>query len=429
MVTTIEYALLAGRAYFDTRTDINRFPVPQGWTDLLRHEAQPSGFEAVAFQKGSDIVISFAGTNSSSLIDPDNVANIGLATGFGSAQLLQAAEYYLQVQAANPTANITFTGHSLGGGLAALMGVFFGKQAVTFDQAPFAKSAELSPLHPDIAANLKASLLANGHAEAELAGLTDFLQLREATGGIPNASLVTDINVQGEFLSSAPVTLFDRIGAQADISNSANGVSGFDLHSQALLTAFLQSMETAPSEQALNDVTYKLTDLVGMMFASSLFAHPTNDPANQNFLERLVQHEAGDGMVTRFTADLWKLAQDGGLTIADDPAAATKFVSKALTAFAMQMYYDNTANATTAGKELFTEVAGGVQFDRADVAASLDKAKGYNLYFQEYLTNAFSNSDRQMILSVLPALRDWYVQAGDGCLQPRCIHVGQWRCR
>jgi putative lipase involved disintegration of autophagic bodies len=34
----------------------------------------------------------------------------------------------------------TFICLSLGGGLAALMGVFFGQQAVTFDQAPFANS-------------------------------------------------------------------------------------------------------------------------------------------------------------------------------------------------------------------------------------------------------------------------------------------------
>lgn len=144
----------------------------------------------------------------------DIAADIGLGTGVGSAQLLQAAEYYLQVQAANPNAAITFTGHSLGGGLAALMGVFFGKRAVTFDQAPFANSAERNLLTPDVAANLKANLLANGHTEAELTGLTDFLQLRAAMamGEIPNSSLVTSINLSGEFLSGVPYNILDRIG-------------------------------------------------------------------------------------------------------------------------------------------------------------------------------------------------------------------------
>jgi Ca2+-binding RTX toxin-like protein len=434
MATEIEYALMAGASYISTRSEINRFPAPQGWAEILelRRNIPSSGFEATSFINGTNVVISFAGTNPDENIfpvpGPDTAASIGLATGFGSIQLLQAAEYYLQVKAANPTANITFTGHSLGGGLAALMGVFFGKQAVTFDQAPFANSAELSLVLPDVAVNLKADLLAAGHTEAELADLTGFLQLREATGEIPNTSLISSINVQGEFLSGVPWNIPDRIGTSAEIPNSAPGVSGDNLHSQALLTAFLQSIQTADPQRALNDVTFKLTDLMGMLFSNSLFAHPTTDPQNRNFLERIVQNEAGNEMVTRFTRDLWKLAQDGGLTIADDPAAATNFVSKALTAFAMQMYYENTANATDPDKELFIDLAaagigsGGVQFDRADVASTLDEAKGYNLYFQEYVNNAFSDSERQLVLSVLPTLRDWYVQAGTSGMNATDTH-------
>jgi hypothetical protein len=183
--------------------------------------------------------------------------------------------------------------------------------------------------------------------------------------------------VQGEVLSSAPVTLYDRIGTQTDIANSANGVSGTDLHSQALLSAFLQSDQTAASgsnpQQTLSKVTYKLTDLLGMIFDGTLFAHPTNDPNNENLLERLVRHEAGnaplanggtvtpDAMLTRFTTDLWKIAQEGGLTLTDANLAKT------LTAFAMQMYYENP-NATSADKELFSDGSGGIRFNREDEA-------------------------------------------------------------
>ncbi|MCC6966919.1 MAG: hypothetical protein IT391_11655 [Nitrospira sp.] len=279
MPSTLDYALMAGASYVDTRGLTNRFPVPENWVSF-KHESGTSGFEAISFVKGTEIVISYAGTNPNDGIlplGPDNQPNIGLATRIGSAQLQQAAEYYLQVKAANPTANITFTGYSLGGGLAALMGVFFGKQAVTFDQAPFDNSAEASVIPPDVAANLKASLLANGHTEAEIAGLTAFLQIRAVLpmGEIPNTSLVTSINVQGEFLSGVPWNSANRIGLPAYIPNSAAGVSGFDLHSQALLTAFLQSIHTAPSQRALNDVTFKLTDLMGIIFAETLYARST----------------------------------------------------------------------------------------------------------------------------------------------------------
>ncbi|MDH4154801.1 MAG: hypothetical protein OEV01_13525 [Nitrospira sp.] len=172
MVSTVEYALMAGRAYQSTLnpTGINFFPVPTGWTEFLHVPNNPdftpssSGFEAVSFSRGTgadkEIVISYAGTDG--LFTVDNFANFGLATGFGAAQLNDAARYYLKVLHGNPGATSTFTGHSLGGGLASLMGVFFGQRAVTFDQAPFAKSAELSPLHPDVATNLKNYLLGQG---------------------------------------------------------------------------------------------------------------------------------------------------------------------------------------------------------------------------------------------------------------------------
>lgn len=125
MTTAIEYALMAGHAYRTTRDEINWLPAPLGWTPFFPVPddstastfTTTNGFEAVSFINGNDIVISYAGTDDSDFWG-DKVADIGLALGVGSSQLLQAAEYYLQVKAANPTANITFTGHSLGGGLA-----------------------------------------------------------------------------------------------------------------------------------------------------------------------------------------------------------------------------------------------------------------------------------------------------------------------
>jgi hypothetical protein len=65
---TLEYALLAGRAYQDSREPENRIPEPDGWVrlepkDTLGHTRNTkSGFAAVAFRKGNEIVISYAGT-------------------------------------------------------------------------------------------------------------------------------------------------------------------------------------------------------------------------------------------------------------------------------------------------------------------------------------------------------------------------------
>ena len=62
MATTIEYALMAGRAYQTTRDLINQFPTPQGWAELAHVPSNPdfpqitgaAGFEAIAFKKGTD---------------------------------------------------------------------------------------------------------------------------------------------------------------------------------------------------------------------------------------------------------------------------------------------------------------------------------------------------------------------------------------
>ncbi|MFA7062483.1 MAG: hypothetical protein WC156_16885, partial [Pedobacter sp.] len=406
MTTNLEYALMAGGAYISNRPDINKLPVPDDWTKF-QYVTKPSGFEAVSFKRGNEIVISFAGTNPED-ISGDVAADISLATGFGSVQLLQAAEYYMQVKAVNPNAEITFTGHSLGGGLAALIGVFFNKQAVTFDQAPFWMSTT-EWTRDQIKDYLFGLTGTNGqplYTEQQLAELEPgFVSYSEEADRSGRQANVSGYYVEGEFLTTYPVIGgLAGVGNTTPINHGDTNVSGVDLHSQALLTAFLENDQ-------FRQVTDKLTDLLGMIFDSNLFAHPTNDPDNENFIDRLVRYESGiapgatdTDMLTRFTADLWKIAQEGGMTLSN------KDVAQTLTAFAMQMYYNDD---TPADKTLFdsTGITGGIQFDRSDVADVLDAAKGFSLYFQDYL-NTLPPNESQAITQQLPNLLDWYMQTG-----------------
>jgi len=96
MATTLEYALMAGGSYVDARKPINWFPTPDGWTKS-NHQAKDSGFEAISFTNGTEIVISFAGTYDKDFTG-DILADAGLALGGGSVQLTQAVDYYLQVR-------------------------------------------------------------------------------------------------------------------------------------------------------------------------------------------------------------------------------------------------------------------------------------------------------------------------------------------
>ncbi len=278
MTTAIEYALMAGASYRDTRPDINKFPIPTGWYMVSRNpQDNATGFEAATFGNGTtlatstEIVISYAGTGPGSIFSADWVhGNIPLAGGTLSDQLRQAADYYLQVKAQNPGATISFTGHSLGGGLASLMAVFFGESAFTFDQAPFRASAQgyandFSSTTNSVAKNLR-TYLADHIPVTSLVKLDAYIAALEVFNN-PNPiaadtlaareARVTDINVQGEILSSWLVP-FSRIGSQANIPDSANGGSGTDLHAQSLLTAFLQSSQGNGSivmEGAANDET------------------------------------------------------------------------------------------------------------------------------------------------------------------------------
>lgn len=434
MATDIEYALMAGRVYQSTRGQVNWFPDLQsrGWTELLLQQ-QASGFEAISFQKGSEIVISYAGTGS----NVDWWANAGGFFGVTTDQLRQAADYYMQVKATAPTgATIRFTGHSLGGGLASLMAVFFGQSATTFDQAPFRNSASV-----DVATTLKDYLLnQRGYSEAALQGLTDFINI--AVGVIPGEGNVRDFSVQGEVLSAASGL---RIGVPTSLRHGAPDLSlTFDLHSQALLAAFIQSDQTAPDQSSFRDVTFKLPDVVRMVFDKKLFAFKT-DTSDENYIERLIRHQNGvaglalgettvtaDQMLERFTRDLWKLAQDGGLTLTDqNPTNADLHeLSNALIAFAMQKYYEEKDTSAGYKQELFSteDIGNGLRFDLGDVSekirtaleagkeARLEDAKGYTEYFTDYLKQdaLFGAEELTQIKAWLPRMRDWTVQAGEG---------------
>lgn len=146
MVTAIEYALMAGASYISTRAETNRLPAPDGWSSIKYDNSPNSGFKVVSFvrtattlQTSTEIVISFAGTADLS----DWVHGNTLALGMLPDQMRQATDYDLQVKASAPAnAIISFTGHSLDGGLAFLLAIMFSESAFTFDQAPF-RNAEL----------------------------------------------------------------------------------------------------------------------------------------------------------------------------------------------------------------------------------------------------------------------------------------------
>lgn len=162
MSTLTDYAQISGRVY--RRTDENRMHVPDGFTEVqwLRDDTI-TGFSAGVYKKGNEIVIGFTGTNEGQGLD-FLLANIPAGAGLGSPQITQAVMLVLKVMAENPDATISFTGHSLGGGLASVMAVLFNKEASVFDPAPF----EPSVRNPSTLASLQASLTLSGYSNSDL---------------------------------------------------------------------------------------------------------------------------------------------------------------------------------------------------------------------------------------------------------------------
>ena len=158
-------ALLATGSYWDIRkgdsydpavTDNdNRAPIPDGWR-LLPEDASysgdsvfsgGSGFSARAYKNiyTGEIVISYAGTeagnNTKGTAQDFLSGNIPLAGGIRSEQGFLAAQFYQLIKNKYATSDITFTGHSLGGGLASLMSAWFDRPAYVYAPAPFELSA------------------------------------------------------------------------------------------------------------------------------------------------------------------------------------------------------------------------------------------------------------------------------------------------
>lgn len=148
----LDFALLSANVYGSdpsSRSAINTAAHSKDWENITPALDRTSltGFTASAYLKQDTLVIAYSGTTGLGM--DWATGNIPAAfVPLFATQVYQAAEFYLR--AVNSTKalskgsalKVSFTGHSLGGGLASLMAVFFDKPAVVFDEAPFAATAK-----------------------------------------------------------------------------------------------------------------------------------------------------------------------------------------------------------------------------------------------------------------------------------------------
>lgn len=319
MTSPTDYALLANAVYQDIRSEKNAPVLPTGWTRLnptlfgLTDHPDSRGFSAAVFQNGSQIVISYEGTNPD-VFSEDGIrdwkANIALFLGKPANQLESAALLYARVKAAypDPDVDISFTGHSLGGGLAGLMAVYFGRPATVFDPAPFQSAASAAN-----AQTLKTLLTQAGFADTAAAmdalitsfGSTFAQRESHVDGYYLNGEILNLLRTEGNNIATWPLNL-------VDVGNT--DLSGVGRHSQQLMIA-------AKASDALRTASADLPSLLPLMADESLYAQPLKSNEQKDFLQRLLEFQFGtplataNDMLNRFATDADKIAKDGVLGI------------------------------------------------------------------------------------------------------------------
>jgi len=139
MATPLELAEASKASYDDN-------PKLTGWNQIVRFGQVYSGFSSVLFKKGSEHILAFRGTDGGLDIDDD----AQLALGFMPVQYRQAAES-LKRSINNYRVSVNklyVTGHSLGGGLAALVSAKHSTPlpVVTFNAPGMGRAAKHSAL-------------------------------------------------------------------------------------------------------------------------------------------------------------------------------------------------------------------------------------------------------------------------------------------
>jgi RTX calcium-binding nonapeptide repeat (4 copies) len=416
MITKEIAALMALRVYEQNILEPANFPIfpYQGWEKLPNPLPVTDGFAYGVFRNTAtnEVVISYRGTDGAvGMMGADGVTNAGLALGQATSQAIQAAKVYAKVMElygsdANGS-NISFTGHSLGGGLAGIMAVWFNRPAIVFDPAPF--QAVVESLDAKNAVWVALGVYAP-QAFRDYVAATDFL-IRE---GAVQRHFAT-----GEFidvlLSNPGNTIYGSSTGYA-FGNQSGAVSMFSLHSQALLTAGILS----PS---FIQATVAVQSSLPLIMSGSLYSKEPDGSTERNFILDLIRSEQqtpDNSKLDHFAADLNKLGTNvAGLTLA---------AQNAIIAQGIEWYYWQSNNY--AGQEFLTTSSanGGItaypygsgllQYTTAQgagLAGAQNRALGYvNLWLDSYLQQSAVQTSG--IASTLPNYVNydqWNIVAGD----------------
>lgn len=271
-----------------------------GHSDIeINSEERNSGFYAIAYEYNGEKVISYRGTDQ--ILDSDEL-NIGgdLWNGFfGGAgspyteQAQMAFAFYRSVAGTseNPfNANISLTGHSLGGGLAGLVGAVYGKNGLLFDNMAFELAARNTH---DVATNIPDMVMDDRGFPINIDQYNPTLK-NDIYGNLTTIPQVRfdrlqTIYMEGEFLaanrgdeSTFPISY----SIDADLPGDwDSGIFGGGLHSMSSLAMVMYA-------EGLTDKYYKAAEkyfwpiLYTPSFAGNIGVNNVNVPGEDTRLEK-----------------------------------------------------------------------------------------------------------------------------------------------
>jgi len=161
MQRDLEMAELSACAYHRRPCQSNWIDVPPGALGLVDQDLDDGDFDARIFQNPvtSEYVVVFRGTDDLR----DVLDDLGQFNGESSNQYRAAASLGRRLNTLRPNHNISFSGHSLGGGLATTAALASGRRATVFNAAALhADTAQQLQLNISRAATLVENLTVDG---------------------------------------------------------------------------------------------------------------------------------------------------------------------------------------------------------------------------------------------------------------------------
>jgi len=242
----------------DVGSEIGNAIVTQESDKIEKSPSVNASFYAVAYNYNGETIISYRGTDKPLDIVTGWLTGGGLiGDNFITLQASLAAQFYNAVIGGESpySSNVSFTGHSLGAGLAGLMASLYGKEAVIFDNMPFERAADninfaSSPLSLSFDQTIKDTYYFNG-SEPQA----------------PNEDKIDAYATTGEPLApfriqqSTDVTYLD---SNAVIQNPG------DLHSQALLVNLLFAQKELEAGNITNDWINAGPDFINALFDDAI---------------------------------------------------------------------------------------------------------------------------------------------------------------